>query len=65
MQANATATPPLDKPVFITKPFFGIDNNSPLYDEEEEYYSDEEDDELQGALEQLEYDSGESASASS
>jgi len=62
MRANIPATaPPLDKPVFVTRPFFGIDNDSPL-NEEEDYYSDEEDEDLQEALEQQEYDSGESAS---
>jgi len=62
MRANIPAiAPPLDKPVFVTRPFFGIDNDSPL-NEEEDYYSDEEDDDLQEALEQQEYDSGESAS---
>jgi hypothetical protein len=60
--ADAIATaPPLDKPVFVTRPFFGIDNNSPLYDDYDEGYYSDEDDGLEEALEQLEYDSGESA----
>jgi len=63
-RADASATPPLDKPAFITKPQFGIGNDSPLYDDDEQYYSEDEDDDLQEALEQLEYDSGESAFAS-
>ena len=56
--------PPLDKPVFVTKPFFGVSDESPLFDEEGDYYTDEDDLDLQEALEQLEYDSGELASAS-
>jgi hypothetical protein len=63
LRANIPATaPPLDKPVFVTRPFFGIDNDSPLNDDDEEYYSEEDDDDLQEAIEQQEYDSGESAS---
>jgi hypothetical protein len=65
MRANIPATaPPLDKPVFVTRPFFGIDNDSPLNDDDEDYYSEEDDDDLQEAIEQQEYDSGESASIS-
>jgi len=61
MRADILATaPPLDKPVFVTRPFFGIDNDSPLNDDQD-YYSEEEDDDLQEAYEQQEYDSGESA----
>jgi len=61
MPADTSATaPPLDKPVLVTRPFFGIDNDSPLNDDQD-YYSEEEDDDLQEAYEQQEYDSGESA----
>jgi hypothetical protein len=62
-KSSAATTPPLGKPVFITQPVYGIGEDSPL-NVDEEYYSDEDEYDLQEALDQLEYDSGEWFSAS-
>jgi hypothetical protein len=45
--------PPLDKPVFVTRPTYGV-NHEDFQDLDDEYYSDEEDFDIEQGLETLE-----------